>query len=282
MTNSWNIGRAFGINVYVHWTMLLLPLWILFTNTGPAALFALVLTAGLFGCVVLHELGHALAARHFRIRTRDITLYPIGGVARLESVGNRPWEEFWIALAGPAVNVAIALGLGAVWLAMISVNPVLAAETLLGHFVYWLMVVNVGMIVFNLLPAFPMDGGRVLRAVLAGAIGQVRATRIAVGIGMVLAVVLGIVGIAYLHNPWLAFIAAFVFLAGQQELQVVEMRHRLGASWSGVGDSDTRSWHTHTWSPHVDQPTHPEHDAVPRPKVTVYVWDAEAQIWVKQ
>jgi Zn-dependent protease len=285
MSNSWHIGRAFGINVHVHWTMLLLALWILLSNPGTAALFALALTGALFGCVVLHELGHALAARHFGIRTRDITLYPIGGVARLESTGNRPWEEFCIALAGPAVNVVIALGLGALWLLMIAANPIIAAETTLGHFVYWLMVLNIGMVVFNLLPAFPMDGGRVLRAVLSGALGQVRATRIAAGLGMALAVVLGVVGIAYFQNPWLALIAGFVVIAGQQELQAVEMRERLrAAAWSPYGDSRPSDWE-HWTAPYGQRPAHaeaPAEEPALRPKVTVYVWDAPHQVWVKQ
>src|SRR5262249_39093541 len=129
--SAWKIGKAYSINIYVHWTMLLLPLWILFTNVGSAAVLALALTASLFGGVVLHELGHALAARHFGIRTRDITLYPIGGVARLESVGHRPWEEFCIAIAGPAVNVALAIGFGLGWYALALGNAAIAHLTLL-------------------------------------------------------------------------------------------------------------------------------------------------------
>src|SRR5262249_34710718 len=112
--NSWRLGKAFGIGIYVHWTFLLLPLWILMSATvhGMAlsqALFILGLTVALFGCVVLHELGHALAARQFGIATRDITLYPIGGVARLASMGEKPSQELWIAIAGPLVNVVIAI-----------------------------------------------------------------------------------------------------------------------------------------------------------------------------
>src|SRR5262245_46748492 len=288
MFRSWRLGSAFGIGIYVHWTFALLPLLVLINDWGKVgtAVFDLVLIGAVFGCVVLHELGHALAARHFGIRTRDITLYPIGGVARLESTGNKPWEEFCIALAGPAVNVVIALGLGALWLAMVATNPVIAAETLLGHFVYWLMVLNIGMVVFNLLPAFPMDGGRVLRALLSGALGQLRATRIAAGIGMALAVVLAVVGIAYFQNPWLALIAGFVVIAGQQELQAVEMRERLRASaWAphaepAYANSSSTDWSR--WSvPHGQPPAYEEAPA-PRPKVTVYVWDAQHQVWVKQ
>src|SRR5436309_2096354 len=112
MFSSWKLGKAFGIDVFIHWTFLLLPIWVLFSNLGAGgpvlAVYALALVLTLFGCVVLHELGHAMAARRFGIRTRDITLYPIGGVARLERMSEKPGEEFWIAVAGPAVNLAIA------------------------------------------------------------------------------------------------------------------------------------------------------------------------------
>src|SRR6516164_7913801 len=112
MFGRWRLGTAFGIGIYVHWTFLLLLAWVGFESTKQAppemAIFMLGLTLAVFGCVVLHELGHALMARHFGIATRDITLYPIGGVARLERMSERPWEEFWIAVAGPAVNVVIA------------------------------------------------------------------------------------------------------------------------------------------------------------------------------
>src|SRR4051794_10904135 len=121
MIRSWKLGTAFGIGVYVHWTFLLLPAWVLLNGLGSGgvslATYLLTLVAAIFGCVVLHELGHALMARRFGIDTRDITLYPIGGVARLERMSERPWEEFWIAGAGPAVNVVIAVGLGAFLLA---------------------------------------------------------------------------------------------------------------------------------------------------------------------
>lgn len=262
--------------------MLLLPLWILLTQPAQAVGFILVLTGALFGCVVLHELGHALAARRFGIRTRDITLYPIGGVARLESTGNRPWEEFWIAVAGPAVNVAIALALGLAWWLLYLSDPLLTLLPL-GQFVYWLTVLNIWMVLFNLLPAFPMDGGRVLRALLAAPLGQVRATRIAAGVAVVVAALMGVVGLLY-HSPFLVIIAAFIFLAGQQELQVVEMRERLRAeSWTPFTFREPfggqKPWH----SPRRDDTSPPPSDEpMLRPKVTVYVWDAEKQQWIKQ
>src|SRR6202035_39337 len=133
---SIKIGRFFGINLFIHWTFWLLPLWVVYThaaepNSGPLA-FLLALLGALFGCVVLHEYGHALAARFFGIATRDVTLYPIGGVARLERMSEKPWEEFWIAVAGPAVNVVIAgllfgflAGLGPRGVAVLEVAPAL-------------------------------------------------------------------------------------------------------------------------------------------------------------
>src|SRR5262245_1427599 len=111
MLRSWRIGQAFGIDVYLHPTFLLLPLWVFVTHlrlgSAPAALYQVFLIILMFGCIILHEFGHALMARHFGITPLDVTLYPIGGVARLERMSERPWEEFWISLAGPAVNVAI-------------------------------------------------------------------------------------------------------------------------------------------------------------------------------
>src|SRR5262245_59015999 len=113
MFRSWNLGKAFGINIYVHWSFVLLLGFVVLSGWNQAGIasagYDAALVLSLFGCVVLHELGHALMARRFGIGTRDITLYPIGGIARLERMSERPWEEFWIAIAGPAVNVAIAI-----------------------------------------------------------------------------------------------------------------------------------------------------------------------------
>src|SRR5437867_4404357 len=115
MFRSWKLGTAFGIGIYLHWSFFLLLAFVFFSHLGgghlESAVYEIMLFSAVFGCVVLHELGHALMARYYGIATRDITLYPIGGVARLERLSERPIEEFWIALAGPAVNVAIAAGL---------------------------------------------------------------------------------------------------------------------------------------------------------------------------
>jgi Zn-dependent protease len=231
----------FGIGIYVHWTFLLLVGWVLLSSPGPNAvatgLYMVGLVVAVFGCVVLHELGHALTARYFGIGTRDITLYPIGGVARLERMSEKPWEEFWIAVAGPAVNVVIASLLLMVLLVGLVINPTLAVlpeipATGVAQFLAQLMGINVFLVVFNLIPAFPMDGGRVLRALLALRMGQLRATEVAVPVGAVV----GILAMAALAlysfehggtwNPMLFLIAFFVFLAGQQELYAVRIRAR--------------------------------------------------------
>lgn len=222
---SWKLGTAFGIGIYVHWTFLLLAAYVLFHNYSLAgadlALYSLALLNAVFGCVVLHELGHALAARRFGIPTRDITLYPIGGVARLERMSERPWEEFWIAVAGPAVNVVIALFL---WLVLPLGGLLPGAEAVhqlgRGNLLLDLMVVNGFLVLFNILPIFPMDGGRVLRALLSLRLGRLRATEWAVAVGVVLAALLGFVGLL-IEWYMLLVVIAFVFFAGQQELAAV-------------------------------------------------------------
>ena len=191
MFPSMKIAKLFGINLFIHWTFWLLPLWVIFTWDDAEQMIPLwmnlLLIASLFGCVVLHELGHALAARHFGIRTRKITLSPLGGVAQLERMSHKPWEEFCIAVAGPLVNVVLAAILGVGVLAGLAVNA-LVIETTVWQFALYLLFLNLGMIVFNMLPAFPMDGGRVLRAILASSMGLLEGTRIAVRIGTVVAV----------------------------------------------------------------------------------------------
>src|SRR5262249_28708322 len=194
MVPSWRIGRAFGIDLYIHWTFWLLPAWLALSGvlgTGRDLALGLAVLAAVFGCVLLHELGHALTARHFGIGTRDITLYPIGGVARLEGMSERPAHELWIALAGPAVNLAIAVLLTSALCIVTLFDPTLVTGSLAGLFLLRLLGVNVTLVLFNLLPAFPMDGGRVLRALLAMGLGHLRATRAAAAVGAVMAVLMG-------------------------------------------------------------------------------------------
>jgi Zn-dependent protease len=227
MFRSLKLGKLFGIPIYVHPTFFLLPLWILLTGWGDglaAQAFSQLLLVALFGCVVLHEFGHALAARYFGIRTRDVTLYPIGGVARLEGMGERPVQELVIALAGPAVNVAIAALLTPLVILFVAGGSFAgSAAAPLGTFVFHLWQLNIGLVVFNMIPAFPMDGGRVLRAALAAGLGQLRATEIAAKVGLVAAGFLGVAGL-YFQMPTLLLVAGFVVLVGQSELNALRWR----------------------------------------------------------
>ncbi len=226
---SWKIGQYSGIPVYLHWTFFFVPAVVAFMTLSngdglTGALKSVAFVLAIFGCVVLHEFGHALMARRFGVGTRDITLYPIGGVARLDRIPERPSHELLVALAGPAVNVVIALAL---FVGMVVAGglgqPILQLTE--DSFLVKLMVVNVALIVFNMLPAFPMDGGRVLRSILAMNMNYVRATDIAARIGQVCAVLLGIVGLFVFPNPMLIFIGAFVFFAARAEAYQARTRH---------------------------------------------------------
>jgi Zn-dependent protease len=230
MTWSWKLARIAGIDVYVHATFVVVVAWIalLYWNQSQS-LDAVVEGVGfilvLFACVVLHEYGHALTARRYGIRTRDITLLPIGGVARLERMPEEPLQELWVALAGPAVNVAIGLLLFG-WLQgsgqWQSVDELGVAR---GGFVQRVMVANVLLAGFNLLPAFPMDGGRALRALLATRMEYTRATQRAAVIGQGMAILFGFFGLQ--GNPMLIFIAFFVWIGAGQEASMVQMKSAL-------------------------------------------------------
>lgn len=229
MFRSWKLGSLAGISVNVHFTFLMLLGFVGFSRLlGGAGLGAAVaevlFLASLFGVVVLHELGHALTARRYGIGTRDITLLPIGGIARLERMPTKPTQEMVIALAGPAVNVVLALGL---WFLAPLIRPTVFAPLL-----FRLIAINVGLAVFNLLPAFPMDGGRVLRAFLAARMPYLRATHVAVSAGKAMAVLFGIAGL--MLNPMLIFIAMFVWFAGSSE--ELQARYRHAQTQSPFGD----------------------------------------------
>lgn len=227
---SLKFGKLLGIDVYLHFTFLLLLAFLGFvywraTHNVEEALRGVAFIVALFGCVVLHELGHALMARRYGIKTHDITLLPIGGIARLEKMPEQPMQEFWVALAGPAVNVAIAAVLF-VGLALTGgFTPVEDLGVTGGTFWQRLLVLNIFLVAFNLLPAFPMDGGRVLRALLAMHLGRRRATTIAANVGQGMAILFGIVG--FFYNPFLIFIGIFVFLGAQAEAGMVEMQSAL-------------------------------------------------------
>lgn len=229
---SWRIGRIAGIDLYVHVTFLILVGWVALSHyrarqSSADALIGVAFILCLFGIVVLHELGHALTARRFGIATRDITLLPIGGVARLERMPEDPKQELLVALAGPAVNVALAAILFVVLALGAGLAPYGDVVRIGGGFLNQMFWVNVSLAVFNLLPAFPMDGGRVLRALLALRMDYVRATQIAAGVGQAVAVVFGFVGLVQ-TNPFLVFIALFVWLGAAGEASMVQMRSALG------------------------------------------------------
>ncbi len=228
---SWRVGEFLGIRVYVHATFLLLIGWIVLTHfmqgqTLQSAVAGVVFTMAIFLSVLLHEYGHALAARRFGIGTRDITLLPIGGVARLERMPEEPRQELWVALAGPAVNVAISGALFVLLFAVGALQPLVGLSVTGGPFLERLMVANIFLALFNLLPAFPMDGGRVLRALLATRLPYVRATKIAGFLGQGMALLFGLAGL--FGNPFLLFIALFVWIGAAQETAAVEAKSALG------------------------------------------------------
>jgi Zn-dependent protease len=233
MNGSWRITRVAGIDLSIHWTFGLLLAWVLLTSVSgygwTNGLIQVFFVLTVFGCVVLHELGHALAARVFGISTHGITLLPVGGVAQLERIPREPSQECVVALAGPAVNVLIAALLFPVvslWSTVGNASGPLSAG--LG-FLHQLMWVNLVLAGFNLLPAFPMDGGRILRAFLAGRTDYLTATRWAKRIGQGAALLLALAGLWI--NPMLVLIAAFVIIASETEFRTVRRESRWFAPW---------------------------------------------------
>ncbi len=272
MFRSWKIGTAFGIPLYLHSTILLLPALVLVSQWDDGwfnAFVMTVLTAAIFGCVLLHELGHALTARLFGVRTRDITLYPIGGVASLERMPEKPLQEMAIAVAGPAVNlVLVGLLLPAAFLAPKGLTAFRLDDGLAvmaAKFTIILMVANGALMVFNLLPAFPMDGGRVFRAFLALMMDRVRATEIASAVGVALALLLIAVGFASpftgFGTPILALVGAFVAFVGRMELMGVRQQAEQ-ARWAAAEED-----------PVVE-------DDTPAPSFSGYRWDRHYHVWV--
>jgi Zn-dependent protease len=234
MRSSLKIATVAGIEVRIHLTFLLFLAWIWFRSYHIAgmegAIQGVLFVLALFACVLLHEFGHAFAARAFGIRTPDITLLPIGGVARLNRMPDKPWQELVVAIAGPMVNVVIAIVLIAFIGGDAGLGDLDDLESPRAGFFGQLLDVNKMLVLFNLIPAFPMDGGRVLRALLAMVMPYAKATQIAAWIGQALAVVFGIVGLfgipflGIAANPFLMFIAVFIFIGAQQEAAMVRAR----------------------------------------------------------
>ncbi|WP_170324681.1 site-2 protease family protein [Ruegeria arenilitoris] len=226
MTWSFSLGRILGSELRVHVTFFLLLAWVGFAaySSGgvPAAIENLIFVLALFACVVAHEFGHALMARRYGIKTPDITLLPIGGLARLERMPEKPMQEVWVALAGPAVNIVI-------WMILVVLGAGMPLDTLaqidstgpglLNRLAY----VNLLLAAFNMIPAFPMDGGRVFRALLCLKMDRVKATKVAALAGQIVAVAFGFWGLS-VGNPILVLIAVFVFVAATSESQDVAMR----------------------------------------------------------
>ena len=224
---SWNIGKIAGIDVRIHLTFFLLLVWVGFSAFSAggsinSVLIELAFVLVLFLSVVLHELGHALTARKFGFSTKDITLLPIGGVARLENMPEDPKQELLVAGAGPLVNVVIGGILFIILLLTGTFTLPLNLTSLMNNFWVRIMSANLTLAVFNLIPAFPMDGGRVLRAFLSIWMDHVKATKIAANIGRGLAVIMGIAGIFV--NPWLVMTALFVWYGASAEAQTVTLK----------------------------------------------------------
>lgn len=231
---SLKIGRVAGIDIRVHATFLILLSWAALVSyeasgTAAGAARGVLFILALFASVTLHELGHALTAKSFGVPTQDITLLPIGGVARLAYIPKEPRQELRIALAGPAVTLAIIvvlyLALRVLGLHLSAAQDVLTSR---GDLLSQLLWANVSLFLFNVLPAFPMDGGRVLRAALALRMDYVRATKVAAGIGQAFALLFAMIG--FFFNPILVLIGLFVWLGAAGEAAEVQRR----ASLEGV------------------------------------------------
>lgn len=254
MKMRWSLylGKIAGIKLFVHWTFLILVFWIIQMHVRAGystkeILLALAFLVALFVCVILHELGHALTAKRYLINTSSINILPIGGVALLEGLPEKPSQELAVALAGPLVNVVIA-GILFVILYLTGNWPGSIDQIEFGKGAFWvnLYTINLFLALFNLIPAFPMDGGRILRAALSFKLDRVKATRIAANLGQILAIAFVIFG--FYSNPMLIFIGFFVFLGAQAEMAAVQMKYTL----KGIKVSDVVMRHYTSLKP--DEP----------------------------
>jgi Zn-dependent protease/CBS domain-containing protein len=235
MGNSFKIGRAFSIDVKVHWTFFLLLAffaYLSYTTTGSwvNALITIGIVVALFICVVMHEYGHSLVAQRLGSEVQDITILPIGGLARMKSLPERPIDEVKVAVAGPLVNVVLApifIGLAFLFgFDLSQLRNLFEAQDSIGNVLLYLGGINIFLVVFNMIPAFPMDGGRVLRGLLATRFGPVRATNIASGIGQFFALAFFVFGLLS-GNFILALIAVFIFFGANGENQMVQQREMM-------------------------------------------------------
>jgi len=231
MKGAFRIGSYRNIGVFIHWTFLLLLVWVAgnsffegseWKEIGEELLFLL----SVFFCVLLHEFGHALSAARYGIPTKDITLLPIGGLARLERLPEKPVQELIVAVAGPLVNVAIIIVL--LLIMFLGKGLPMAFDFVdinSNSFLVNLLLVNISLVIFNMIPAFPMDGGRVLRSLLSMKLSKSKATKIAARIGQLISVLFVIVG--WFYNPMLILIGLFIFMGAKAELKYVQqMEHR--------------------------------------------------------
>jgi Zn-dependent protease len=226
MQHSLTIGRPFGIKISVHWTFLLIIAWVVFLNLQQGAnteqiLYSVLFIIAIFICVVIHELSHSLMARRFGIPTRSITLLPIGGLADLKKMPEKPREEFAVSVAGPLSNIVIALLIFLVILATNNMHLFSSYfQAITGrNFFIVLLFANLMLAVFNLLPAFPMDGGRIFRSLMAMYYSREKATYVAMNLGKIFALGLAILGVFV--NPFLIFIAIFIFIGAQKEYEQI-------------------------------------------------------------
>jgi Zn-dependent protease len=283
MFQSLKLGKLFGIDLFVHPTFWLLPIFYflggVLAGDFVGAVIDVAVIFAVFVCIALHEVGHALAAAYYGIQTRHITLYPMGGVAALERMPERPLHEIVVALAGPAVNVMIALGLLAgLVIGNVALPGSMALDglSLLDQFVIRLLAINVFLVVFNLLPAFPMDGGRVFRAMLHSVLPRADATRVAVGVGSVIAIGFVLVGLGIAQsvvplpqpfakgNVGLVLVGAVVLLLGRAELaqvRAVEAR---------------RTWERRNGWVEADIPVA---EVIRPPRFTGWKFDPDRRVW---
>jgi len=230
---AWQVGSLFGISIRIHVTLFALLVWIAIatpiSGVGTQQSFAQwSLVVAVFACILAHELSHALVARRFGCSTREILLLPIGGIAQMERMPQRPAQELLVAIVGPATNLAIAAVLGAtIWIAGWSVGP--EQPAFLRALLVPLFWSNVALAAFNLVPAFPMDGGRILRAVMATRLTRLRATRIATVVGKLLAAAFVLGGLGGGH-VMLTVIGLFVWFAAERESATVTLSTLLSKS----------------------------------------------------